>query len=230
MSADLADRLARLEQRIVNACAQCGRDRASVQLLAVSKKKPPEMIRAAFELGLRDFGENYAQELRDKATALAAIDQLSWHFIGPLQRNKAQYIVGRTALLHTVDNAALVDRIEQLAGKQNLVQHVLVQLNLSGETTKSGIAAGQLDALLAHIANKKNVRCVGLMTMPPLFDDPSEAAPVFAELRQLRDKHNRSGSPATLAELSMGMSHDFEIAIKEGATIIRVGSAIFGQR
>ncbi|MBK8480329.1 MAG: YggS family pyridoxal phosphate-dependent enzyme [Proteobacteria bacterium] len=228
----LAERLNAVRRQIALACARAGRDPAEVTLVAVSKTVPAAAVREAYALGLRDFGENYVQELREKAAQLADLAELRWHFIGPLQRNKAQHVVGTAALIHTVASTALIDRLAALAERGGSTQHLLLQLNLSGEASKSGAGAEALPALLAAIgAHQQRLRCVGLMTMPPLADDPTRSAPHFAALRQLRDRFApQLAPPRRAAELSMGMSADYAVAIAEGATLLRIGSAIFGER
>lgn len=228
----LARRITAVQERIALACARAGRERTEVTLIAVSKTQPAAAVRAAYALGLRDFGENYAQELRDKAAQLADLHELRWHFIGPLQRNKAQHVIGTVALIHTVASIALIERLAALAAQRGLAQSLLLQLNLSGEDSKSGARAEELPALLAAVdAYPLQLRGVGLMTMPPLEADPQRAAPIFAALRHLRDGcAGRWATPSRRGELSMGMSGDYEVAIAEGATLVRVGSAIFGDR
>lgn len=225
---NLQARLAALEQRIEAACRGTGRRRDEVTLVAVTKTHPSEQVRLAHALGLRHFGENYTQELSQKAATLADVRPISWHFIGHLQRNKARHVVGRCALIHSVDSLALLTRIDQLAAPLGIVQDVMLQLSLAGETSKSGATPEELEALLAHARPLAHVRCVGLMTMPPLSASPDQATSIFAELRALRDAA-RANAP-DLSFLSMGMSHDLELAIAQGATHIRVGSALFGDR
>lgn len=228
-SGDIATRVAALEQRIEAACRLAHTKRAQLTLVAVSKKKPATMIRQAYQTGLRDFGENYAQELRDKASELTSLPEIRWHFIGPLQRNKAQYVVGQTALIHSVDSLPLLERIDRLAQTRGIVQNLLFQLNISGETSKSGASPDALPELVEAASGLSHVRCVGLMTMPPLGAPTRTAAPLFHRLRRLRDDL-LTGACTTCAQLSMGMSGDFEVAIAQGATMVRIGSLIFGQR
>lgn len=226
---ELAPRLAAVEARISGICQRVGRPRDSVRLVAVSKRKPVAAIRAAYTLGLRDFGENYAQELRDKAEELADLPDLRWHFIGPLQRNKVRLIVGRTALMHTVADATLIAALQERAKRQSERLAVLVQLNLAAEQSKSGIAAEQLGEVLTLLNATDHLDCRGLMTMPPPAEDPDVIAPYFRRLRELLRSHQPDQGPA-FSELSMGMSDDLEVAIEAGATLVRVGSAIFGAR
>lgn len=221
--------IAALEQRIEAACLLADRKRSEVALVAVSKKKPATMIREAYRIGLRDFGENYAQELRDKASQLTDLAELRWHFIGPLQRNKAQHVVGQAAVIHSVDSLPLLERVDRLAQGRGVVQDLLFQLNISGEASKSGAPPDALPELVQAASSLSHVRCVGLMTMPPLGASPRIAAPLFRRLRQLRDGL-LADACATCVHLSIGMSGDFEAAIEHGATVVRIGSLIFGER
>jgi len=214
---------------MARACERAGRSPEEVTLVCVSKTVRADAVRAAYEAGARDFGENYGQELRDKASALADLPGVRWHFIGGLQRNKVKY-TSAARLIHSIDSAELVAEVERRAAAAGRVQEVLVQLNLAGEETKSGIGEPELEDLLAAFATCRSCRCVGLMTMPPFFDDPERARPIFARLRELRDRHAAPRPGVDLRHLSMGMSGDFEVAIEEGATLIRVGTAIFGER
>jgi hypothetical protein len=225
---EIADGLAAVRARIAAAERAAGRPPGSVKLLAVSKKMPADDVRAALAAGQRAFGENYAQELRDKRAELAADPAPpEWHYIGPLQSNKVKYVAGQVALIHTVDSVAL---LEALAARGS-PQACLVQVNVAGESQKRGVAPADLPALLDRFAALANVTCAGLMLIPPLTDDPEDARPHFAALRLLRDREaGRARRNVDLRELSMGMSADLESAIAEGATIVRVGTAIFGGR
>jgi len=237
---EIAAALARVRVRVAAAAGAAGRAPSDVRLIAVSKKMPPADVAAALAAGQQDFGENYAQELRDKR---AAVDGLAapthampapgagprWHFIGPLQANKVKYVAGKVALLHTVDSAELLDEIDRRAAGG--VQDCLVQINVAGESRKHGVAPPDLPALLDHFALLAHVRCVGLMLIPPLGEDAEASRPHFAALRALRDAQRGHARPhVDLVHLSMGMSHDLEAAIAEGATLVRVGTAIFGER
>ncbi|MBW2731858.1 MAG: YggS family pyridoxal phosphate-dependent enzyme [Deltaproteobacteria bacterium] len=225
LHSELAPRLEVINQRIESAAQAAGRDPATIRLVAVSKRKSVDLIRAAYDLGVRDFGENYAQELRDKAKELNDLPEIRWHFIGPLQRNKARYIAGVVHTFHTLASASLAEaldkRLVDKTGKAPL--RVLLQLNLSGEESKSGISEHELEPLLQSVRSHPHLQCEGLMTMPPTANDPREVAPIFERLSTLAAAHG-------LEQLSMGMSHDFEVAIAAGATLIRVGSSIFGAR
>lgn len=228
----IAQRLAEVQRRIAAACRRAGRDPAEITLVCVTKTVGPEAIREAFAAGARDFGENYGQELRDKAAALADLGpELRWHFIGALQRNKVKYVVGRARLIHSADSRELLEELERRAAAQGLVQDLLLELNLGGEESKSGAREEDLPALLDACAASPHLRCGGLMAMPPFFDEPDRARPLFARLRELRDRERERARPGVdLRHLSIGMSGDFEAAIEEGATLVRVGTAIFGAR
>jgi pyridoxal phosphate enzyme (YggS family) len=211
----IAERLAEVRAGIAAACRAAGRDPASVTLLAVSKTVDAARCREMVAAGQPLLGENYAQELRDKAPAVPGA---RWHFIGPLQRNKVKYVVGTAELIHSVDSIALAQEIGKQAEKRGLVQRCLAQVNVAGEAQKSGCAPGELAALLASFG--PHARCDGLMTIPPLEGDPR---PHFAALAALAKQHG-------LVELSMGMTADYPAAIAEGATLVRVGTALFGAR
>jgi hypothetical protein len=223
----IAESLASVRARIADAAKACGRDQASVTLVAVSKTKSLEMIREAYAAGQRAFGESYAQELDDKAKALADLGEIAWHFIGHLQSNKAKLVARVATVVHTVhsrDLAAELGKRASAAGRAPLA--VLVEVKLSEEATKHGASPSELAALLDAIEKDERLRLRGLMTMPPA-DDLAVAKRVFDELAALRARH---GGPTRLPELSMGMTHDLEVAIASGATMVRVGTAIFGER
>ena len=227
----VAERLSRVRAAIEAATERRGPG-PGVTLIGVSKRQSVDAIVAAAEAGLEDFGENYAQELRDKQHGLALSEMgaaMRWHFIGALQSNKVKMVLG-AHLLHTVDRASLVDAIDKRAAATKRVQDVLVQVNVSGETSKSGTSPDELLALLHHFEGRDHVRCRGLMTIPPA-GPPESSRPHFRALRKLRDDV-RHEVPANveLEELSMGMSADFAQAIEEGATLVRIGTAIFGAR
>jgi pyridoxal phosphate enzyme (YggS family) len=237
---EIAAGLARVRARIAAAASAAGRDAGDVRLIAVSKKMPPADVTAALAARQQDFGENYAQELRDKRAAVDALAAPThampapgagprWHFIGPLQANKVKYVAGKVALLHTVDSAELLDEIDRRAAGG--AQDCLVQVNVAGEAHKHGIVPADLPALLDRFAALAHVRCLGLMLIPPFGDDAEASRPHFAALRALRDAQRGQARPhVDLVHLSMGMSHDLEAAVAEGATLVRVGTAIFGER
>lgn len=221
----IAERLAAVRARIAEATTRAGRPEGSVRLLAVSKTKSEALIREAYAAGQRDFGENYAQELATKAMALADLKDLRWHMIGPLQRNKAKLVVPVAKIVHTVDRPELAEELSKRAAGTGKTPQVLLEVNVAGEASKAGCTPEGAVGLAALVRQLPHLDLVGLMTIPPDTDDRELARPFFRRLRELRDALGGG-----LAELSMGMSHDFEIAIEEGATIVRVGTAIFGAR
>jgi pyridoxal phosphate enzyme (YggS family) len=223
----IAARLTEVRRHIDEAIARSGRPPGSARLLAVSKNKPAAAIRAAYAAGQREFGENYAQELAEKAAELRDLDGIVWHFIGRLQRNKAKQVVQSARAVHTVDRPELAAELGKRAAAAGITLRVLAEVNVGGEASKGGCAPSELGALLAAIAAEPSLTATGLMTIPPETEDPEGARPFFAALRALRDQH---GGAQALPELSMGMTHDFAVAIAEGATIVRVGTAIFGAR
>lgn len=225
--AQIPDRLEAVRARIREATARAGRPEGAVRLVAVSKTKPPEAIRKAYEAGQRDFGENYVQEMVDKASALADLPDLRLHFIGALQRNKAKLAASVASLVHTVDREELALELDKRAAALGRRLDVLVEVNVGGEASKAGCAPEGLSGLLAVAERATHLRVVGLMAIPPMLEDAEAVRPYFARLRALRDEN---GGPSVLPELSMGMSHDFHVAIEEGATLVRVGTAIFGSR
>lgn len=232
MSATILDNLSRVVDRIQTTAIRCGRPPEQIRLVAVGKTHPPEAIQAAVAAGVTIIGENYIQEARTKFDALALLqDAVNWHFIGRLQSNKAKYAVRMFDLIHTVDSIKLAAELDRQALKAGKVQPILVQVNISGESTKSGVDEQAAISLVQDIGKLPHLKVKGLMTMPPFFDDPQMARPYFAALRHLRD---RIGSlhivDAEMGELSMGMTGDFEVAIEEGATLVRIGTAIFGER
>ena len=224
---EIAGRLAEVRRRLDEAAAGAGRAPGSVRLLAVSKTKPIEAVRAAYAAGQREFGESYAQELAQKADALRDLPDLRWHFIGRLQRNKARQVVQAARTVHTVDRAELAVELGKRAAAAGVTVDVLVEVNVSGEASKGGCPPDAVGEVLSAVAAEPSLRAVGLMTIPPDTEDPEGARPFFAALRALRDRH---GGAAALPELSMGMTHDFPVAVAEGATLVRIGTAIFGAR
>lgn len=225
----IAANLAQIHQQIEEACKDCGRDPQSVRLIAVSKKKPAQAIQDAYSSGQNLFGESYVQELAQKLEEIEL--PLEWHFIGGLQSNKVKYLRGKTALIHSVDRYSLAREISQQWGKIGKTAKILLQFNLGHEATKSGADETEALALAKQVCALPNLQVRGLMTLPPYFEDPEEVRPFFCRLRLLGEKLNRAELPnLTINELSMGMSHDFHVAIEEGATLVRVGTAIFGAR
>ncbi len=225
----IAERLQEIHTRINAAADRVGRNPADVRLVAVSKTRPATDVSAAFRAGQRIFGENYVQELNEKVVRVA--EPVEWHFIGHLQSNKVRQIAGKVALIHSVDRLSLAGEIDRQWGKLEKVCDVLVQVNIAGEATKSGTTGEGALRLVRDIARLPNLRVRGLMTMPPFFDDPEAARPYFRELKRLAGLIAGEDVPGVeMKELSMGMSGDFEAAIQEGATLVRVGTAIFGER
>jgi hypothetical protein len=226
----MKERLEGVLDRIRQAALACGRDPRSVRLVAVSKTVSAERVRQAVAAGVDTLGENYIQEARGKIDALAAL-LVAWHFIGHLQTNKAKYAVRLFELIHTVDSLKLAAELDRQAAKAGKTQRVLVQVNVSGEASKSGASEAEAGRLVAEIAKLPHLSLEGLMTMPPFFDQPERARPYFRDLRRLRDEIQQRNLPGVdLRELSMGMTGDFEVAIAEGATLVRIGTAIFGER
>ena len=223
----IAENLEFIRQRIAAAAERNGRSAKEVKLVAVSKTYPPEVIREAVEASQQCFGENRVQDALPKIDALPP--DLEWHLIGHLQTNKVRKVIGRFALFHGVDNTALALQMNRIAGEFGVTASILLEVNVSGEESKFGFTPSALPTALEELLPLPHLRVEGLMTMAPYSENPDSARPVFAELRKLRDVLSAaSGHP--LKELSMGMSGDFEQGIAEGATIVRVGSAIFGAR
>jgi pyridoxal phosphate enzyme (YggS family) len=226
---DVAERLAAVRERIARAAASAGRSPDEVTLVGITKTHPPEVARAAVAAGLVDLGENRVDEAVAKA---AVVDGARWHFVGRLQSRKANQLVGRGWLIHSVDRRSLVDRIARLAERDGAVQRVLVQVNVGDDPAKGGCGLGEVPELVAYARDRSSLAVEGLMTVPPLPPegaDPTAAArPHFARLRELRDEL-RTEAPE-VRELSMGMTADLEAAVAEGATLVRVGTALFGSR
>lgn len=219
MGAGLSGNLASVEERILAACTRCGRRREEVTLLAVTKTFPAEVILKAYELGLREFGENYVQEFEQKAPLVRTLAGARFHLIGHLQSNKSRRAGELFDVIETVDSPKLARRLDALARPLD----VMIEVKLSPEEAKAGCAPEDLPALIEAIRACPNLRLTGLMTMPPWSDDPEMSRPYFRRLRELAQEHGLRG-------LSMGMSHDLEVAIEEGATVVRVGTALFGRR
>lgn len=227
---EIAANLGRVRERVGMAALRSGRRPEDVRLIAVSKTFPIEAIREAHAAGQRDFGENKVQEALQKIDVGTDMD-VRWHLIGHLQSNKAKKAAARVDWIHAIDSVELLRRVDEAAVAAGREVPVLIQVDLALEPTKHGAPVGDVPGILAAGANLVGARVRGLMLLPPLVDDPEQARPWFRQLREWRDRWVETGTPAaTLGELSMGMSHDFEVAIEEGATMVRVGSAIFGQR
>ena len=225
----LTDNLAAVKRKIAAAALAAGREPSAVRLVAVSKTKPAALVAEAAAAGQRLFGENYVQELTAKAAEVTM--PVEWHFIGHLQSNKVKQIAGLVTMIHSVDRLSLAEEIDRQWGRIGRSCDILVQVNVSAEATKSGTTTQDALQLVRQIAALPHLRVCGLMTMPPFFDDPEAARPYFRELRLLAEEIAALAIPGVaMQELSMGMSGDFEAAIAEGATLVRVGSAIFGTR
>jgi hypothetical protein len=229
-STDIAGRLASVRGRIAAAARRAGRDPADIRLVAVSKTFDADAVRAAARAGQRVFGENRVQEGLDQIAATAG-EGLEWHLIGHLQSNKAKKAARAFAWIESVDRREVLERIDLEAREAGLEPRVLIQVDLAGEATKHGAAPDEVTALVEAALAARAARLSGLMIVPPIPDDPEESRPWFRRLRDLRDALVAGGVPADrLQDLSMGMSHDLEVAVEEGATIVRVGTAIFGER
>lgn len=225
----IRENLDAVEEKIRSACHDSGRGREEVRLIAVSKTKPVEMLQEAYACGCRDFGENKVQELTDKYDRLPK--DIRWHMIGHLQRNKVKYIVDKVYLIHSVDSLRLAEEISKEAGKKNVTVSVLVEVNAANEESKFGAAAAEAVSLVEEIAKLPNIMVKGLMTVAPYVEDPEENRPYFAMLKQIFvDIIHKNIDNVCMKELSMGMTGDFETAITEGATYIRIGTGIFGER
>lgn len=222
----LEDRVAQVRSKIADACERAHRDAAEVTLVAVSKTFPVDRVQAVIEAGVADIGENRAQELKEKAAVVG--DRAVWHFIGPLQTNKVRQVVGVAALIHSVDRYGLGEAIARRARSIGVVQDILVEVNVGGESSKAGVEPPRAIALARELSGLEGVRVKGLMAIPPQVEDPEDARPYFRDLSALGAQLSRDMEGAD--QLSMGMSGDFETAIEEGATLVRVGSAIFGPR
>lgn len=222
--------LLQIQERIIRAAVRGNRNPAEVRLVAVSKTVPADSVKKAIGAGVTLFGENYIQEARDKINELEDYP-ISWHFIGHLQSNKAKYAVRLFELIHSIDSLKLAKAIDKEARKCNKVQPVLVQVNIARETSKSGVTEEAAPELVREAGRLANLSVRGLMTMPPFFNAPDKVRPYFKALRQLRDKIAAMHlDNVSMAELSMGMTGDFEAAVEEGATLVRIGTAIFGDR
>jgi hypothetical protein len=225
---ELAANVAEVKEALADAARKAGRMPEDVTLVAVSKIKPASDVRALAETGQVDFGENYVQEAIGKQEELADLD-VNWHYIGGLQSNKAKFVAGSFALVHSVDSRKLAQALHKKAMSLDVVQDILLQVNIGGEEQKSGITVEGLPELAEQVMEMEGVRVVGLMTMPPFFNQPERVRPIFAKLRKLKEKLEiQTGEK--LPHLSMGMTGDFIPAVEEGATLVRIGTKIFGAR
>lgn len=218
-------------KRIASAAARSGRSAEDVRLVAVSKTHPPDLIRDAIAAGVRSFGENKVQEAEGKIAEVGR-DAAEWHLIGHLQSNKVRKAIPLFDVIQSVDSTELAARLERICNEEGRSQlSVFIQVDLAGEATKSGVAEDDLPKLVSYLRECEHLKLDGLMIIPPFFDDPESSRPYFQSLRVLRDRMAAEGAfTGGRGELSMGMSHDFEVAIEEGATIVRVGTAVFGER
>lgn len=225
----LKENLANVEKNIEQACKNAGRSRDEVTLIAVSKTKPVEMLREIYDENIRDFGENKVQELCSKMEQLPS--DIRWHMIGHLQRNKVKYIVGKVELIHSVDTYRLAEEINIQAKKQNVIVPILVEVNIAHEESKFGISAEDAILLVEEISKLENIRIKGLMTIAPYVENPEDNRLYFRKIKQLSvDITNKNIDNVFMEILSMGMTGDYMVAIEEGATMVRVGTGIFGER
>ena len=238
----MKDNINSIEQRIKDACSRCGRQRSEVTLIAVSKLKPKEMLQEAYDFGLRHFGENWVQELVQKYEDLGQqyMDGIHWHMIGHLQRNKVKYIIDKVDLIHSVDSYRLAQQIEEEAAKKNIICDILLEVNIAKEESKYGVSEEEVENLIEQLKNFQHIRIRGLMTIAPYVENAEKNRMHFRKLRQLyvdiKSKNTDNIDDGCISNvqqfniLSMGMTGDFEVAIEEGATMIRVGTGIFGER
>ena len=225
----LKENLANVEKNIEQACKNAGRSRDEVTLIAVSKTKPVEMLQEIYDENIRDFGENKVQEMCDKIEKIS--NKLNWHLIGHLQRNKVKYIVGKVELIHSVDTYRLAEEINIQAKKQNVIVPILVEVNIAHEESKFGISAEDAILLVEEISKLENIRIKGLMTIAPYVENPEDNRLYFRKIKQLSvDITNKNIDNVFMEILSMGMTGDYMVAIEEGATMVRVGTGIFGER
>ena len=223
------ENLSQVEARIGAACRRAGRNREEVQLIAVSKTKPVEMLQEAYDAGARFFGENKPQEIREKFPLLPA--DIKWHMIGHLQRNKIKYIIDKVCMIHSVDSVRLAEAIDAEAARHGIVMPVLVEVNMAREESKDGIAPEEAECFIRQISALKHICVQGLMTIAPYTDNPEDNRIHFRNLRKLYvDIKEKNIDNVVMCNLSMGMTGDYEVAIEEGATMVRVGTGIFGER
>ena len=225
----ISECLAEVKTRIADAAKRAGRKPEDILLIAVTKGVRVDRIREAIDAGAHNLGESRVQEAIPKISTLGKT--VSWHFIGHLQKNKVKYIVGEVDLIHSVDSIELSEEISRRAQKRGVVQDVLLEINISGEKGKFGVLPSEVSDTVKAITKFKDISLKGIMTVPPYSDNPEDSRPYFRRMREMRDEIVRTGlSPQDFRELSIGMSSDFEIGIEEGATLVRIGTAIFGQR
>ena len=225
----IQENLAKVEENIAQACKRCGRNLEEVTLIAVSKTKPVTMIQEALACGKREFGENKAQEMKEKYEVLPK--DIKWHFIGHLQTNKVKYVVGRACLIHSVDSLRLAEAIEAESAKKDVISDILIEVNVAEEESKFGLKTEETIDLVENIAKLPHIRIKGLMTIAPFVRNQEENRVVFRKLRELSvDIAKKNIDNVSMSVLSMGMTNDYEVAIEEGATYVRVGTGIFGER
>ncbi len=225
----VAEQFHEVQKRILTACERAGRKREEVTLIAVSKTKPVAMLKEAYEAGARDFGENKVQEIVEKYLQLP--DSVRWHMIGHLQTNKVRQVVGKAALIHSVDSFHLAKEIDKESGKKNIITDILLEVNVAGEESKFGFCMEETENALKEICQFQNIRVRGLMTVAPFVDYAEENRQIFRKLHEFYvDMKSKNIDNGTMGVLSMGMTGDFEVAIEEGATMVRVGTGIFGAR
>lgn len=223
------ENLITVEQNIQKACARAGRSRSEVQLIAVSKTKPVEMLQEAWDCGIRDFGENKPQEIRDKFPQLP--EDIRWHMIGHLQRNKIKYIIDKVCMIHSIESVRLAEAVSEEAAKHGRIIPVLVEVNMAGEESKFGVRPEETEAFIREISVLPNIRVDGLMTIAPYTENPEDNRVHFRNLKKLCvDINGKNIDNVVMSNLSMGMTGDYEVAIEEGATMVRVGTGIFGER
>ena len=225
----LRENFRQVEENIRRACGRAGRDPGDVTLIAVSKTKPVELLREAYDLGTRVFGENKVQEIVEKYEALPK--DIHWHMIGHLQRNKVKYIIDKVDLIHSVDSVRLAETIEKEAAKHDLTANILLEVNVAEEESKFGLKVDEVEQVVDEIAKFSHIKVCGLMTIPPFVENPEENRPYFRRLRNLSvDIGGKNVDNVTMSILSMGMTNDYEVAVEEGATMVRVGTGLFGAR
>lgn len=225
----IEENIKQVEDNIAKACERANRDRSEVTLICVSKTKPASMVEEAYKTGQRNFGENKVQEINNKYPILP--DDIKWHLIGHLQRNKVKYIINKVHLIHSVDSIRLAEQIQHEAEKADKVMNILVQVNVANEDTKFGLQVSETEDVVREIAKMPNVHICGLMTIAPFTDDPETNRVFFRKLKQLSvDIKSKNIDNVSMDCLSMGMTGDYQVAIEEGATLVRVGTGIFGER
>lgn len=225
----IKENLQEVERRICEACKRSGRDRSEVQLIAVSKTKPVSMIEEAYAEGIRRFGENKPQELRDKYEEMEK--DIKWHMIGHLQRNKVKYIIDKVDMIHSVDSLRLAETIEKEAAKKDLIIKILIEVNVAKEESKFGVMPEKVEELVSQVSQLPHIRICGLMTIAPFVENPEENRIYFNRLRNIAvDIERKKSDNVIMSILSMGMTNDYEVAIEEGSTMVRVGTGLFGAR